>query len=91
MLQAVHHCAPANRHVRGDRASRCWATLYRASPDSEKGAVIDALCKLTGWSVEHVGHVVTGPRSTPLLQFADDRVRGLDRPRDETVFVHGDL
>ena len=68
-----------------------WATLYQACPDSEQGAVIEALCELTGWSVEHAGHVLTGPRSTPLLQLAFDRVRGLDRPRGETVFVHGDL
>jgi hypothetical protein len=68
-----------------------WATLYQACADSEKGAVIDALCELTGWSVEHAGRVVTGPRSTPLLQLAFDRVRGLNRPRGETVFVHGDI
>lgn len=68
-----------------------WATLNRACADSERGAVIAALCELTGWSVERARHVLTGPRSTPLLQLAFDRVRGLDRPRGETVFVHGDL
>ena len=68
-----------------------WATLYRACADSEKGAVIDALRELTGWPAEHAGRVVSGPRSTPLLQLADDRIRGLGRPQGTTVFVHGDI
>jgi aminoglycoside phosphotransferase (APT) family kinase protein len=75
-----------------DRAmERRWATLYQASLDSEKAAVVDALYELTGWSTDHVRLVLAGPRSSPLLQLADDRLRGIPRPQGETVFVHGDI
>ena len=75
-----------------DRAmERRWATLYRASADSEKPAVVDALCELTGWPADRARRVMSGTHSTPLLQLADDRVRGLDRPQGKTVFVHGDI
>lgn len=70
---------------------RRWATLYQASTDAEKPAVVDALCELTGWPAARAYQAVTGPRSTPLLQLADDQVRGLGRPQGETVFVHGDI
>lgn len=68
-----------------------WATLYQAAADSEKGAVVDALRELTGWSTDEARAVAAGPRSTPLLQLADERVRELGRPTGETVFVHGDV
>ena len=70
---------------------RRWATLYRASADSGRPAVVDALCELTGWQVDAAIQVMTGTHSTPLLQLADDRIRAMDRPRGETVFVHGDV
>ena len=68
-----------------------WTTLYQACVGREKSAVIDALCELTGWTAERARQVVSGPRSTPLLQLADDRIRQLERPRGETVLVHGDV
>jgi aminoglycoside phosphotransferase (APT) family kinase protein len=75
-----------------DRAlERRWATLYHASPDSEKPAVVAAFCELTGWSPDGARRVLAGPRSSPLLQLADDRLHGIPRPQGETVFVHGDI
>jgi aminoglycoside phosphotransferase (APT) family kinase protein len=74
-----------------DMHYRRWATLYRVSTDSDRPAVVDALCELTGWQVDAAIRVMTGTHSTPLLQFADDRIRAMDRPRGETVFVHGDI
>jgi aminoglycoside phosphotransferase (APT) family kinase protein len=68
-----------------------WATLYQASPDSEKPAVVAALCELTGWPTDHARLVLSGPRSSPLLQLADERLRAIPRPQGETVFVHGDI
>lgn len=68
-----------------------WATLYQVSAGGEKDAVIDALSELTGWTREHAHAVAAGPRSTPLLQLADDRLRDHGRPRGESVFVHGDV
>ena len=70
---------------------RRWATLYQASPDSDKPAVVNAWCELTGSSTDGARQVLSGPRSTPLLQLADDRLRGIPRPQGETVFVHGDI
>lgn len=75
-----------------DRAmERRWATLFQAAAESEKDAVIAALCELTGWAPERARGVVSAPHTTPLLQLADDRIRELDRPGGETVFVHGDV
>jgi aminoglycoside phosphotransferase (APT) family kinase protein len=68
-----------------------WATLHHACAESEKSAVIDALCELTGWTAERARQVVGGPCSTPLLQLADERIRQLGRPAGETVLVHGDV
>jgi aminoglycoside phosphotransferase (APT) family kinase protein len=68
-----------------------WATLYQACAETEKRAVIDAFCELTGWTAEDARHVVRGPRSTALLQLADERIRQLRRPEGETVLVHGDV
>ncbi len=70
---------------------RRWATLYQASTDGEKSPVIDALCELTGWPAARARQAVTGPRTSPLLQLADDRVRAVARPQGKTVFVHGDI
>lgn len=70
---------------------RRWATLYRATPDSEKHAVIEALCQLTAWSTQHARQVMANTRTTPLLQRADDTVRAITRPPARTVFVHADL
>ncbi len=70
---------------------RRWATLYRASADSEKSAVIDALCELIGWDADRAREVMTGTHSTPLLQLADDKVTSIPRPQGKTVFVHADL
>ncbi len=70
---------------------RRWATLYQASADSEKPAVVDALCELTGWSADYTRLVLAGPRSSPLLHLADERLRGIPRPQSETVFVQGDI
>jgi aminoglycoside phosphotransferase (APT) family kinase protein len=69
---------------------RRWATLYRATADSDKALVVDALCELTGWPADRGLHAVTSTRTTPLLQLADDRIRELDRPQGPTVLVHGD-
>lgn len=70
---------------------RRWATLYQATPDDGKHAVVDAFCELTGWSPDEARRVLAGHRSSPLLQLADDRLRGIPAPQGETVFVHGDI
>lgn len=75
-----------------DRArERRWATLYHACTDEEKPAILAALRELTGWDADHARQVAAGPRSTPLLQLADDRIRDIPRPQGQTVFVHGDV
>jgi aminoglycoside phosphotransferase (APT) family kinase protein len=71
--------------------TRRWATLYRASSENEKPAVVEAMCELTGWSADRAREVMSHTRSTPLLQLADDRVRSISRPSGETVFLHADL
>lgn len=70
---------------------RRWATLYRASTDSERPAVLDGLSVLTGCSTDRALQVVQSTHSTSLLQLADDRIRATDRPARPTVFVHGDI
>ena len=70
---------------------RRWAALYRASADSEKSAVVDALCELIGGDADRAREVMTGTHSTPLLQLADDKVTSIPRPQGKTVFVHADL
>lgn len=75
-----------------DRArDRRWATLYQASEDAAKQVVIDAFRELTGTSNDRAREAMNVPRLTPLLQLADERIRELDRPSGETVFVHGDV
>ncbi len=69
---------------------RRWANLYHASSETEKPAVIDALCELTGRSAEHARQMMSSTRSSALLQLADDCVREHGRPQGDTVFVHGD-
>jgi aminoglycoside phosphotransferase (APT) family kinase protein len=70
---------------------RRWATLYRASADSERPAIVDALSELTGWDTDRARRAMTGTYSTPLLQYADDRLRAIERPHGQLVFVHGDI
>jgi aminoglycoside phosphotransferase (APT) family kinase protein len=75
-----------------DRAmERRWVTLYQASSDNEKLAVIEALCKLLGCSAEDARDIVSGGRLTPLLHLADERIRALPIPQGQMVFVHGDI
>jgi aminoglycoside phosphotransferase (APT) family kinase protein len=75
-----------------DRAlERRWATLYQACADTEKSAVVDGLCELTGWGAERSQRVVHGPRSTALLHLADERIGQLGRPGGDTVLLHGDV
>jgi aminoglycoside phosphotransferase (APT) family kinase protein len=75
-----------------DRAmERRWATLFQASSDRDKAAVVTALCELTGWPAESARHMLSTTRSSPLLQLADERVRAYPRPQGATVFVHGDI
>ena len=70
---------------------RRWASLYRASHPDEKPAVLLALSELTGWPVPHVERTLEATGFSPLLQLADDRVRGVARPMVATVLVHGDV
>lgn len=70
---------------------RRWVTLYHASAEAEKPAVVAALRELTGFPAERAEEVLGGARATPLLQLADDRIRALDRPEEDTVFLHGDI
>lgn len=70
---------------------RRWATLYQATPDDGKPAVVDAFRELTGWSPGKARRVLAGHRSPPLLQLADDRLRDIPAPQGEPVFVHGDV
>lgn len=81
----VHH-NPGDDHP----MERRWANLYRAVEPGEKSAVAKALSELTGWSVEQAARTMRGTVSSPLLQLAEDRIRALDRPSGETVFLHGD-
>lgn len=70
---------------------RRWATLYRASPERERPAVVGALCELTGLAPDRSRQLLTGTHTTPLLQLADDILRELPTPKGKTVFVHADL
>lgn len=70
---------------------RRWATLYRASSDPEKPAVVDALSELTGLPADRAHRLIRTTHSTPLLQLADDVLREYGTPQGETVFVHADL
>ncbi len=70
---------------------RRWATLYQASSASEKPAVVAAFCELTGWPPDGARRALAGPRSSPLLQLADERLQRIPRPQGEMVFVHGDI
>ena len=70
---------------------RRWASLYQASFDSEKAAVVNAMCELTGWPADHARQMMSVTRSSPLLHLADERVREYPRPQGETMFVHGDI
>lgn len=70
---------------------RRWAALYQATPDSEKPAVVEELCALTGWGAGRARQVMASTHSTPLLQRADDTLRAVPRPQGRTVFVHADL
>ncbi|HVX46975.1 MAG TPA: aminoglycoside phosphotransferase family protein [Mycobacteriales bacterium] len=69
---------------------RRWAVLFQASSEGDKPAVIDELRALTKWSDSRLRQVVD-TRSTPLLQRADDTLRAIPRPLEETVLVHADL
>lgn len=82
----VRPTEPADRALEGR-----WATLFQAAADDEKDAVVTALCRLTGWPIDRARGAVAGPGTTPLLQLADDRIRTMNRPGGETVFVHGDV
>ncbi len=70
---------------------RRWATLYQASPDSDKPAVVDALCALTKWPADSAREMMSRTRFSALLHVADELLRAIPRPHDETVFVHGDI
>lgn len=81
------------RPISGDdhAMERRWANLYRACEADERPAVVQALSELTGWPAPHAQRTLEATGSSPLLQLADDRVRGMDRPAVATVFVHGDV
>lgn len=70
---------------------RRWATLHRATPEDERPAVARALGELTGWPSREVRRALAGPRSSPLLQLADERLREVPPPTGGSVFVHGDV
>ena len=70
---------------------RRWATLYSASSDHEKAAVVDALSELTGLAADRAHRLLRSTHSTPLLQLAEDTVREHGTPQREIVFVHADL
>jgi aminoglycoside phosphotransferase (APT) family kinase protein len=75
-----------------DRArSRRWAALYRACPEEDQGGIVDALSEWTGAPTKRVQEWVNEPLATPLLLWADDRVREHGRPDGPTSFVHGDV
>lgn len=70
------------RPISGDdhAMERRWANLYRACDADQKPAVVRALSELTGWPAEAAQRTLDATGSSPLLQLADDRVRGMDRP-----------
>jgi aminoglycoside phosphotransferase (APT) family kinase protein len=77
-------------------ANRRWAMRYRATPDRDKPALLEAqtaeLRGLTGWDADQARDVLLTAKSTdPLLAEASDRLNRLDAPEGSTVFVHGDL
>jgi aminoglycoside phosphotransferase (APT) family kinase protein len=75
-----------------DRArERRWSTLYAATGEAGRPAVLNALRELTGWPESQALAVLSAPCSTPLLQLADDRIRDYDRPRGPSLFLHGDI
>lgn len=55
---------------------RRWATLYRASSDSEKPAVVDTLSELTGWDAERARRVLAG---TPRPRFCNSPTTAWER------------
>jgi aminoglycoside phosphotransferase (APT) family kinase protein len=92
-LQPQQHLPLRTRPTQvDDRArERRWSTLYAATEEAGRPAVLDALRELTGWPESRALGVLTAPCSTPLLQLADDRIRDYDRPRTPSVFLHGDI
>lgn len=82
------------RHTQVDdhALERRWATLYQATPEMERPAVIDAFLEFTtGHSIKSARDVMTRTRLTPLLHLADERVRAIGVPKGQPVFLHGDI
>lgn len=92
-LQPQQHLPLRTRPTQvDDRArERRWSTLYAATAQAGRPAVLRSLRELTGWPESRALAVLTAPCSTPLLQLADDRIRDYDRPRTPSVFLHGDI
>ncbi|MGH3491454.1 MAG: phosphotransferase [Actinopolymorphaceae bacterium] len=73
-------------------AERHWAREYHAAAEPDRSAVVTAwLRDMPGPSHDEADAALREVRSTPLLDKADARLRAMNVPHDETVFVHGDL
>jgi aminoglycoside phosphotransferase (APT) family kinase protein len=73
-------------------AERHWAREYHAAAEPDRSAVVTAwLREMPGPSHDEADAALREVRSTPLLDEADARLRAMNVPSDETVFVHGDL
>jgi aminoglycoside phosphotransferase (APT) family kinase protein len=71
---------------------RRWAVRYQAAREAEREAVLDEMLREhPGWDPDEARRTLSSTPSTPLLQFADERIRQLAAPEGDSVFVHGDL
>ncbi|MGH2813426.1 MAG: phosphotransferase [Actinomycetota bacterium] len=71
---------------------RRWAKRYQDASASEKETILEEMMvKHPGWDPDEARDMLIRTSSTPLLDTADARLRGIPVPNGDTVFVHGDL
>jgi aminoglycoside phosphotransferase (APT) family kinase protein len=71
---------------------RRWGSLYAALGNAAgQASVIEAFCRLTGWDKERATRRISASVGSVVLQFADERIRYAERPRETRVLLHGDV
>lgn len=94
---SVDACAKLPERIRPTQVNdhallRRWGSLYAARGDGAgRARVIDAFCRLTGSDRERATKRISGSVGSELLQFADERIRYVERPRGTRALLHGDV